>query len=42
MTNPTCPDCLKPMGKAGYVWSGKNKVQRFRCNGCGKTTTKNK
>jgi transposase-like protein len=37
-----CPDCKVTMGKAGKAWSGKTKVQRWRCNKCGKTTTKNK
>jgi transposase-like protein len=37
-----CPDCKIKMGKAGFAWSGKNKVQRYRCNKCGKTTTKEK
>ena len=35
-----CPGCGKKMGKAGFVWSGKKKVQRWRCFGCGKLTMK--
>ena len=35
-----CPTCKLVMGKAGKIWSGKRKVQRWRCSGCGRTTTK--
>ena len=35
-----CPKCLIQMGKAGFVWSGSRKVQRYRCNKCGATTAK--
>ena len=38
MGRPSCPACNVPMGKAGKVWSGTNKVQRYRCGKCGKTT----
>ena len=27
------------MCKAGMIWSGKHKVQRYRCLACGSTTT---
>lgn len=37
---PSCPDCKIEMHKAGKVWSGKKKIQRYRCNRCGRTTTK--
>ena len=37
---PICQDCNLPMGKAGLAISGITKVQRYRCNHCGKTTTK--
>lgn len=36
--NPTC--CGQSMSKAGKAWSGYNKVQRYRCQKCGKTTIK--
>ncbi|KKN71836.1 hypothetical protein LCGC14_0416900 [marine sediment metagenome] len=35
-----CPDCKTSMHKNGKVWSGKKKVQRFRCPKCGRTTTR--
>lgn len=34
----TCPECKAPMHKAGMGWSGRKKVQRYRCNACGRTT----
>lgn len=37
---PVCPYCNIPMGKAGGNWSGQNKMQRWRCHGCGGTKTK--
>ena len=37
---PLCPICNTPMGKAGLAASGLSKVQRYRCNHCGKTTVK--
>ena len=36
-TNPTC--CGQVMHKAGWSWSGHNKVQRWKCQRCGRTTT---
>jgi transposase-like protein len=36
---PFCT-CGNRMAKAGFAWSGKNKVQRWRCNQCGATTSK--
>lgn len=33
---PLCPVCNRPMMMAGKGWSGKNRVQRYRCGGCGK------
>jgi len=38
--NPIC--CGQPMHKAGKCWSGYNKVQRWKCQRCGRTTTKPK
>jgi hypothetical protein len=38
--NPICPDCNSRMSKAGLAWSGTKKVQRWRCQKCGKTTIK--
>jgi len=38
---PICGKCLVSMHKAGFIWSGKNRVQRYRCNVCGKTTVIN-
>ena len=35
-----CPDCGYPMHKSGTAWSGKHKVQRYRCQQCGRTTIK--
>jgi transposase-like protein len=35
-----CPKCNHAMHKAGMVWSGSHKVQRYRCQRCGATTTK--
>lgn len=37
---PVCPHCNIPMGKAGGNWSGQNKMQKWRCAGCGGTKTK--
>uniref|UniRef100_A0A6M3KBS0 Putative transposase n=1 Tax=viral metagenome TaxID=1070528 RepID=A0A6M3KBS0_9ZZZZ len=37
---PVCPNCKIVMHKAGFGWSGRKKVQRYRCQGCGYTTTK--
>lgn len=37
---PVCPNCNIPMGKAGGNWSGQNKMQKWRCAGCGGTKTK--
>jgi len=34
----TCPDCGHTMHKSGFVWSGRTKVQRWKCNQCGRTT----
>ena len=35
---PKC--CGLKMHKAGFVWSGRNREQRYACNACGRTTTK--
>ena len=31
-----CPDCGGRMHKAGKVWSGRNRVQRYQCPACGR------
>ncbi len=33
-----CKTCNYPMHKSGKCWSGRKRVQRFKCNKCGKTT----
>uniref|UniRef100_A0A6M3LUX6 Putative transposase n=1 Tax=viral metagenome TaxID=1070528 RepID=A0A6M3LUX6_9ZZZZ len=33
-----CPECKNKMAKAGMIWSGRTKVQRYKCNKCGRTT----
>lgn len=33
-----CPNCKGSMYKAGFAWSGKKKVQRWKCINCGRTT----
>lgn len=38
--NPTCSECNHAMHKAGFIWSGRRKVQRYKCNKCGRTTVK--
>lgn len=37
---PKCPECNSKMSKAGFAWSGRKKVQRFRCQACGRTVIK--
>ena len=37
-----CPECGEKMTSSGYSWSGRNKVVRFRCLSCGRTTIKPK
>jgi transposase-like protein len=37
---PICQICNKAMGRAGLATSGTTKIQRYRCNHCGRTTTK--
>ncbi len=33
-----CPRCLSPrICKAGWIWSGYHRIQRYRCNACGCT-----
>lgn len=36
----SCPDCGSLMHKSGKAWSGKRRVQRYRCQKCGRTTIK--
>uniref|UniRef100_A0A6M3KLA7 Putative transcription factor zinc-finger domain n=1 Tax=viral metagenome TaxID=1070528 RepID=A0A6M3KLA7_9ZZZZ len=31
-----CPVCKVTMHKAGFGWSGSKKVQRYRCQKCGR------
>lgn len=31
-----CPDCGGRMHKSGKIWSGRKKVQRYLCPGCGR------
>ncbi len=36
-----CPECNCNVTKAGYAWSGRKRVQQYRCtsrNGCGRAT----
>lgn len=35
---PLCLACDELMHKSGFSWSGKKRVQRWRCNKCGRTT----
>lgn len=35
---PMCPDCGAPMHGSGTVWSGRQKVRRWRCSQCGRST----
>lgn len=37
-----CPDCNSKMHRAGFAWSGRQKIQRWKCNQCGRTTIKDK
>lgn len=37
-----CPECRAKMHKIGKVWSGRNRVQRYRCPNCGRTTINSK
>ncbi len=37
---PLCNQCGHPMHKAGLTWSGKKKVQAYKCSKCGHRTTK--
>lgn len=35
----TCPECKSPdLVKMGVVWSGRTKVQQYKCNTCGRLT----
>lgn len=37
MINLACPECKsKRIAKDGVVWSGRKKVQRYRCAECGR------
>jgi len=35
-----CPECGKAMHKIGFAWSGRRRVQKWRCPACGRTTIK--
>lgn len=32
-----CPECNNKMGKFGRAWSGRKRVQRYKCSRCGAT-----
>ena len=35
-----CPECGNTnLHRMGTVWSGRNKIQRYRCPKCGRTCT---
>lgn len=36
--NLHCPECNNPVTKAGGAWSGRIKVQQFRCQKCRRST----
>jgi len=36
---PICPECKIKMHKAGFQFSGRHKVQRYKCNKCGYAAT---
>ena len=34
-----CPECgSNELIKQGVIWSGRNKVQQYRCKNCGRNT----
>ena len=33
---PSCPECGGRMVRDGWVWSGRQRVQRWACTGCGR------
>ena len=33
---PNCPECGHPMHKHGLGWSGRRKVQTYKCSHCGR------
>lgn len=37
-TRVNCPECKAKMHRMGKVWSGRNRVQRYKCPNCGRTT----
>lgn len=37
-TRPVCQDCQLTMTKAGMAYSGKRRVQQYRCPKCRRTT----
>jgi transposase-like protein len=41
MNTITCEKCGHHLSKTGFGWSGKNRIQRYRCNGCGATYQRN-
>ena len=36
--NLHCPECNNPVTKAGGAWSGRSKMQQFRCPSCRRCT----
>lgn len=39
--NLECPECGSAwVVKVGFVWSGRRKVQQYRCQSCGRLTIK--
>ena len=36
---PLCPECKIEMHKAGTQFSGRHRVQRYKCNKCGYAAT---
>lgn len=36
--NLHCPECNNKVTKAGGAWSGRAKVQQYRCQLCGRAT----
>jgi len=40
MNPPNCPECGAKMHKSGMAWSGRKKIQRWKCYNCGRATIK--
>lgn len=40
-TEKSCPECGSTnLVKQGMIWSGRSKVQQYRCTDCGRNTIK--